>query len=191
MFGQQYRSVIEEGLFQIGHAKQHREGLPQIKMMLSNAADHNIPLLINTVSGNRADDGLYVPLIRQTRSVLGTSGILWQGDSKLGSLDNRYEIANHHDFYLTPASLVQIKAETLRNYVTTHKEDKGVWTDIYLDKEIKGSIEKVFMGTLQSLKAIKLLKKSSLIKITQLKELELIKLPIDPYEILLKNTKIR
>jgi transposase len=144
---QQYRSVIEEGLFQIGHAKQHRAGLPQMKMMLSNAAEQNIPLLINTVSGNRADDGLYVPLIRQTRTILGTEGILWQGDSKLGSLDNRYEIAKHHDFYLTPASLVQISAQTLRDYVTTHKQDKGVWTAIYLDKEIKGKIEKVLIGT--------------------------------------------
>jgi transposase len=144
---QQYRSVIEEGLFQIGHAKQHRAGLPQMKMMLSNAAEQNIPLLINTVSGNRADDGLYVPLIRQTRTILGTEGILWQGDSKLGSLDNRYEIAKHHDFYLTPASLVQISAQTLRDYVTIHKQDKGVWTAIYLDKEIKGKIEKVLIGT--------------------------------------------
>ena len=144
---QQYRSVIDEGLFQIGHAKQHRAGLPQIKMMLSNAAAHNIPLLINTVSGNRADDGLYVPLIHQTRSLIGTTGILWQGDSKLGSIDNRHDIAKHDDFYLTPASLVQLNTETLRDYVTTHKKEEGEWTAIYLNKEIKGTIEKVLIGT--------------------------------------------
>lgn len=145
--GQQYRSVIEEGLLQIGHSKQHRAGLPQIKMMMSNAAQYNIPLLINTVSGNRADDGLYVPLINQTRSVVGTEGILWQGDSKLGSLENRYEIAKHRDFYLTPASLVQLKTETLRDYVREHNKEAGLWTDIYLDKEIKGVMEKVLIGT--------------------------------------------
>ena len=144
---QQYRAVIQEGLLQIGHSKQHRADLPQVKMMLSNAAEFNIPLLINTVGGNRADDGLYVPLITQTRSIIGTTGILWQGDSKLGSLENRYEIARHGDFYLTPASLVQLKTETLRDYVSKHQKNKGVWTDIYLDKEIKGAKEKVLIGT--------------------------------------------
>ncbi len=144
---QQYREVITDGLLQLGHSKQHRSGLPQIKMMLSNAAESNIPLLINTVGGNRADDGLYVPLIAQTRSVIGTTGILWQGDSKLGSLDNRYEIARFNDFYLTPASLVQLKTQTLRDYVSTHQKNEGEWTSIYLDKEIKGISEKVLIGT--------------------------------------------
>lgn len=144
---QQYRSVIDDGLFQMGHSKQHRRDLPQFKSMLSNASEHNIPLLINTVSGNRADDGLYAPLIAQTRSMLGTTGILWQGDSKLGSLENRYEIARHADFYLTPASLVQLNAQTLRDYIATHKASEGEWTTIYLDKEVKGTLEKVAIGT--------------------------------------------
>lgn len=144
---QQYRSVIDDGLLQMGHSKQHRRDLPQFKSMLSNASEHNIPLLINTVSGNRADDGLYAPLIAQTRSMLGTTGILWQGDSKLGSLENRYEIARHADFYLTPASLVQLNAQTLRDYIATHKASEGAWTTIYLDKEVKGTLEKVAIGT--------------------------------------------
>ena len=144
---QQYRSVIDDGLLQMGHSKQHRRDLPQFKSMLSNASEHNIPLLINTVSGNRADDGLYAPLIAQTRSMLGTTGILWQGDSKLGSLENRYEIARHADFYLTPASLVQLNAQTLRDYIATHTASEGAWTTIYLDKEVKGTLEKVAIGT--------------------------------------------
>lgn len=144
---QQYRSVIEDGLLQMGHSKQHRRDLPQFKSMLSNASEHNIPLLINTVNGNRADDGLYTPLIAQTRAMLGTTGILWQGDSKLGSLENRYEIARHADFYLTPASLVQLNAQTLRDYIATHKASEGAWTTIYLDKDVKGTLEKVAIGT--------------------------------------------
>lgn len=144
---QQYRSVIEGGLLQMGHSKQHRSDLPQFKSMLSNAAEQNIPLLIQTVSGNRADDGLYLPIIIQTRSIIGTIGILWQGDSKLGSLDNRYAISKHGDYYLTPASLVQINAEALRNYVTTYKTNNGQWTDIYIDKEIKGKNEQVLIGS--------------------------------------------
>lgn len=144
---QQYRSVIDDGLLQMGHSKQHRRDLPQFKSMLSNASEHNIPLLINTVSGNRADDVLYAPLIAQTRAMLGSTGILWQGDSKLGSLENRYEIARHADFYLTPASLVQLNAQTLRHYIATHTASEGAWTTIYLDKEVKGTLEKVAIGT--------------------------------------------
>lgn len=144
---QQYRAVIEDGLLQLGHSKQHRSDLPQIKLMLSNAAEANIPLLINTVGGNRADDGLYLPLINQTRSMVGTEGILWQGDSKLGSLENRYEISKHADFYLTPASLVQLEAETLRDYITTHNTNSGVWTTLYLEKESKGQLKSVSIGS--------------------------------------------
>jgi transposase len=142
---QQYREIIEGGLLQMGHSKQHRRDLGQIKSMLSNAAEQNIPLMINTVSGNRADDGLYVPLIEQTRHIIGTEGILWQGDSKLGSLDNRYEIAKHNDFYLTPASLVQIKTEVLRDYVSKHKTNNGLWENIYLDKPVKKDLSKPFI----------------------------------------------
>lgn len=141
---QQYRTVIEDGLLQMGHSKQHRSDLPQLKSMLSNAAEHNIPLLINTVSGNRADDGLYLPLIEQTRHIIGKTGILWQGDSKLGSLDNRYEIARHQDFYLTPASLVQIKTDFLRGYVTEYKAKNGKWTDIYIEKPVKKALDKPY-----------------------------------------------
>jgi transposase len=142
---QQYRSVIESGLLQMGHSKQHRRDLGQIKCMLSNAAEHNIPLMINTVSGNRADDGLYVPLIEQTRHIVGTEGILWQGDSKLGSLENRYEIAKHKDFYLTPASLVQISAKVLRGYVSEHKTNGGLLEEVYLDKPVKKDLSKPFV----------------------------------------------
>jgi transposase len=142
---QQYREVIEGGLLQMGHSKQHRRDLGQIKSMLSNAAEQNIPLLINTVSGNRADDGLYLPLIEQTRHIIGTEGILWQGDSKLGSFENRYEIAKHNDFYLTPASLVQIKPEVLRDYVSKHKTNNGLLEEVYLDKPVKKDLSKPFV----------------------------------------------
>jgi transposase len=141
---QQYRAIIEGGLLQMGHSKQHRSDLGQFKSMLSNAAEQNIPLMINTVSGNRADDGLYLPLIEQTRHIIGASGILWQGDSKLGSLDNRHAIASHKDFYLTPASLVQIKTDVLRGYVSEYRAKNGKWEDVYIDKPIKKALDKPY-----------------------------------------------
>jgi transposase len=42
-----------------------------------------MPLATLVVPGNRADDGLYVPAISQSREVLGRRGVLYIGDSKM------------------------------------------------------------------------------------------------------------
>lgn len=144
---QQYRSVIEDGLLQLGHSKQHRSDIPQFKSMMSNATEQNIPLMIQTVSGNKADDGLYLPIIEQTRTIVGQNGIMWQGDKKLSSFENRLGIAQHGDFYLTPASLVQISAATLQAYIKEHNDNEGIWTPLFVEKEVKKELQSIQIGT--------------------------------------------
>ena len=63
-----YTSVSEEGLLQFGHSKDHRPDLPQVKVMQAVLDPLGMPLATDVVSGERADDPLYVPCIERVRT---------------------------------------------------------------------------------------------------------------------------
>jgi transposase len=50
------------GLFQFGHSKDHRPDSPQVKIKLSALDPLGVPLGVTIIGGQRADDGLYVPV---------------------------------------------------------------------------------------------------------------------------------
>src|SRR5712691_9245051 len=108
-----YASVSEEGLFQFGHSKDHRPDLPQVKVMQAVLDPLGMPLATDVVSGERADDPLYVPCIERVRTSLGRSGLLYVGDCKLASRDTRAWIAGQGDYYLCPLPQVQLAEREL------------------------------------------------------------------------------
>jgi transposase len=96
-----YHTVDEDGLMQLGHSKDHRPDLPQLKLMAAAAEPSGQLLASDVVAGQRADDGLYTPLIQRVRQMVGQCGLLYTGDCKMAALATRAEIAAHHDYYLT------------------------------------------------------------------------------------------
>jgi transposase len=52
--------------------------------------------------GQAADDPLYVPLMKRVRQMLGQSGLLYMGDSKMSALATRVDIVASGDYYLMP-----------------------------------------------------------------------------------------
>ncbi len=58
-----YWSVTADGLFQFGHSKDHRPDLAQVKVMLATLDPLGLPLVAQVVSGEKADDPLYIPAI--------------------------------------------------------------------------------------------------------------------------------
>jgi len=74
-----YAGVDEHGLFQFGHSKDHRPDLAQVKINLSTLDPLGLPLTTTVVSGNRADDPLYVPEIKHVQHTLGTGGKTYMG----------------------------------------------------------------------------------------------------------------
>jgi transposase len=108
-----YVSVTEDGLFQFGHSKDHRPDLPQVKVMQSTLDPFGMPLVTQVVSGEKADDRLYIPAIQQVRQGLKKCGVLYVGDCKLMALDNRAYLQAGGDSYLGPFSKVQVTDETL------------------------------------------------------------------------------
>jgi len=108
-----YWEVTDDGLFQLGHSKDHRPDLPQVKVMLGVLDPLGLPVATDVLSGERADDPLYRPAIERVRTSLGQVGLLYVGDSKLGALGTRAAVAAAADFYLCPLSAVQLRTEDL------------------------------------------------------------------------------
>jgi transposase len=83
-----YHEVTEGGLFQFGH-RQDDPSLPQIKIMTGALDPRGMPFATNVVSGEQADDGLYIPIIDRIHGVLQKSGLLYVGDCKLSAFETR------------------------------------------------------------------------------------------------------
>ncbi|HWT80825.1 MAG TPA: IS1634 family transposase [Candidatus Methylomirabilis sp.] len=96
-----YHAIDDDGLMQLGHSKDHRPDLPQIKLMAAAAEPSGLFLAGDVHPGNAADDPLYLPLYWRVRALLGQTGLLYAGDCKMAALETRAEIAANQDFYLT------------------------------------------------------------------------------------------
>ncbi len=103
-----YATVSEGGLFQFGHSKDDRPDLPQVKVMQAVLDPLGMPLATDVVSGERADDPLYMPCIERVQASVGRHGLLYVGDCKMASRDTRARIAAAGDFYLCPLPQVQL-----------------------------------------------------------------------------------
>jgi transposase len=108
-----YGAVSEDGLLHLGHSKDHRPDLPQLKVMLATLDPLGMPIATEVLSGERADDPLYLPAIARVRACLNTPGLLYVGDCKMAALDTRASIQAHEDFYLCPLSALQVFADQL------------------------------------------------------------------------------
>ena len=99
-----YATVSAGGLFQFGHSKDHRPDLPQVKVMQAVLDPLGMPLATDVVSGERADDPLYLPCIERVRASLDRRGLLYVGDGKMAARATRATIAAGGDYYLCPLS---------------------------------------------------------------------------------------
>jgi transposase len=103
-----YATLSEGGLFQFGHSKDDRPDLPQVKVMQAVLDPLGMPLATDVVSGERADDPLYMPCIERVQASVGRRGLLYVGDCKMASRDTRARLAATGDFSLCPLPQVQL-----------------------------------------------------------------------------------
>src|SRR6267143_6802624 len=92
--------VTAGGLLQFGHSKDDPTR-PQIKVMVGSLDPFGMPLATDVLSGERADDGLYIPLMARIRAGLNKTGLLFVGDCKMSALDSRTHVVGQHDYYLS------------------------------------------------------------------------------------------
>jgi len=148
-----YGQVTEGGLLQFGHSKDHRPDLGQVKIASTTLDPLGMPLVTITVSGEQADDVLYLPAIEETRkSVGGRKGLLYVGDTKMGAYAIRSDLAYHEEYYLMPLSKVQVNADVMAKYLDTfdaRPEEERVLEDVLApnEKDSKSVIAKGFTVT--------------------------------------------
>jgi len=138
---QGHQAVKVSRLFEYGYSKHHNPKLGMLKIMLAcmdNAVNgFGYPLAHLTVGGSTADDVLYRPIIEQCEKTFAANNQfyrkLYTGDSKMGSMANRYSIHQSKNDYLCPLSkrqlsekerITDIKAQDEQNYYQVYKEDK-------------------------------------------------------------------
>ena len=100
--------VTPEGLFQLGHSKDHRPDLPQVKIAMAVLDPLGLPLTTTVVAGHTADDPLYLPEIAKVRQTARRTGLTYVGDCKMAAIGTRAEIVAHEDYYLCPLSAKQM-----------------------------------------------------------------------------------
>ena len=131
-----YHTVTEGGLMQLGHSKDHRPDLPQLKLMAAAAEPTGLLVASDVHAGDAADDPLDLPLIRRVRELLGQTGLLDTGDCKMAALETRAEVDAQGDFYLTPLPMT---GETQREF--------GAWVDAAISGPMREQLVEIRIGS--------------------------------------------
>jgi transposase len=96
-----YHQGGERSLWQYRHSKDD-PALRQVKMMMSALDPLGLPVALAVVSGENADDPLYLPVIERTLRCLAERDMLLVGDCKMSALSTRAAIHRAGKYYLTP-----------------------------------------------------------------------------------------
>jgi len=80
-----YHTIEPDGIMQLGHSKDHRPDLPQLKIMAAVTQPLAFPLSTAIVAGNQPDDVLYLATIKNVQALVGRHGLLYCADCKFGS----------------------------------------------------------------------------------------------------------
>jgi hypothetical protein len=100
-------SVTPAGLCQLGHSKDHRPDLPQVKIAMAVLDPLGLPLTTTVVAGHTANDPLYLPEIAKIRQIAGSRGLTYVGDCKRAALGTRAAIVAYRDYDLCLLSAKQ------------------------------------------------------------------------------------
>jgi transposase len=109
--------VVDGGLVQFGHSKDD-PSRPQIKLMTASLDPLGLPLATNVLSGEQADDGLYIPILDRVLKGLGQRGLLVVGDCKMSAFGTRAYLAGNQQYYLSPLPLTGTTAKQMPQWIS-------------------------------------------------------------------------
>jgi transposase len=92
-----------------------------------------MPLATDVRSGERADDGLYIPRIERIASGLNTTGLLVVGDGKMRAWSIRADVVKRQHFYRSPLPLTGTTAEAMVE-----------WISAGIGQDRAGKLERIF-----------------------------------------------
>lgn len=108
----------ERELLRWGHSKDKQAGLLQFKQGLGTLDPAGVPLLTHTLSGEVADDGLYLPAWWQMKQIVGHCHFLFIADCKAAAMETRAGIASQGGTYLFPLPMTGETPTWLAQQVT-------------------------------------------------------------------------
>ena len=100
-----------------GHSKDYRPDLLQYRQMLGTLDPGGMPLISATLTGNGADDPLYVPAWQRLVDIIGYPGFLYIADCKASSWANRAQIDRGQGIYCFPVAMTGNRPDWLRDWV--------------------------------------------------------------------------
>lgn len=133
----------EAALMQFGHSQDRRPDLRQFKQGLGTLDPAGIPLVTQTLSGETADDGLYLPAWREMRQTIGRPDFLFVADCKAAALATRATLAQEGGAYLFPLPMTGTVPDLLRQWVLDPSRPRET---ICLDKLGIGDQKKGVVG---------------------------------------------
>lgn len=158
---QSHGKVTEGGLLQYGYSKHHNSNLGQFKIQLcslDNELNHfGYPISHITVSGEKADDGLYLPIIARIKEQLAAQqgyekGNLYVGDGKMGSKEIRANISRNEDYYLVPLSKLQLSEANRLKYIKAREKINDQKVEKTIDEGTENEHRKVVAQGFEELK---------------------------------------
>ena len=136
--------LSEEGLFQFGHSKDD-PSLPQLKTMVASLDPLGMPLATHVVSGEQADDGLYLPIFEDVGRSFKGQNLLWVGDCKMGAIATRTEIQSQQHYYLTPLARIGKVPELLEKGLAVATQEQ--WPQLKVSRLDKNDeLKEIAMG---------------------------------------------
>ncbi len=122
-------------LFKRGWGKNGKTEV-QFKIMIGTIDPLGLPTAVDVVSGNSADDPLYLPSYQRMRAILGKTGLLYVGDTKMSALETRGTIKEGGDFYLAPLAYIGETPTILDKAIWKWRREKIEAEDIYWPEDI-------------------------------------------------------
>lgn len=107
----------KDGILQLGHSKNFRPDLLQFKQGLATLDPAGIPILSETLAGNRADDPCYLPAWHRMVQTIGNPNFLFIADCKAASKETRSVIDHEKGHYLFPLPMTGDTPQHLKELV--------------------------------------------------------------------------
>lgn len=117
-------------LMRFGHSKDNRPGWLQFKQGLGVIDPAGVPLVTHTLSGEQADDGLYLPAWWQMKQTIGHTAFLFVADCKAAAKETRAALASHDGLYLFPLPMTGETPAWLRQQVAVAQPDPIVLPEL-------------------------------------------------------------
>lgn len=127
-----YHIGNEDSLFQFGHSKDDPT-LRQVKVMMAALDPLGLPMVTQVVSGEQADDRLYIPAVDRVCSMTDRIGLLFVGDCKMSAVAIRGHIHSLGHHYLCPLALTGNTAHEMQKWVQDANDSTQKLQSLYVE----------------------------------------------------------